>query len=58
MIEAKRIRDFNKVTAEGITEDLLELRRLELREKEIDKWNGVLPNTLMGGNVPVIVNSK
>jgi len=58
MIEAKRIRDYNQVTAEGITEDLLELRRLELREKELDKWNGALPNTLMGGNVPVIVNSK
>ena len=58
MMEAKRIRDYNKMTAEGITTQLLKLRSLELREKELEKWNGVLPTTLMGGNVPVIVNNK
>jgi len=58
MLEAKRIRDYNAMTAKGITKDLLELRRLELKEKELDKWNGELPSTLMGGNVPVIVNSN
>lgn len=58
MIEAKRIRDYNEITSKGITPDLIRLRELELREKELDKWNGALPTTLMGGNVPVIVNSK
>lgn len=62
MMEAKRIRDYNKMTAEGITPQLLKLRALELREKELDKWNGVLPTTLMasgaGSSVPVILNSK
>jgi hypothetical protein len=58
MMEAKRIRDYNEITAKGITADLLKLRELELREKELEKWNGALPTTLMGGNVPVIVNSK
>ncbi len=58
MIEAKRIRDYNTMTANGITPQLLELRKLELRELELNKWNGVLPLTLMGANVPVIVNNK
>jgi hypothetical protein len=58
MMEAKRIRDYNEITAKGITADLLKLRELELREKELEKWNGALPTTLMGGNVPVIVNTK
>lgn len=58
MLEAKRIRDYNEMTAKGITPQLLELRRLELRQLELEKWNGVLPQTLMGGSVPVIVNNK
>ena len=62
MTEAKRIRDYNAMTAKGITPSLIKLRTLELREKELDKWNGVLPATLMtsggGSNIPVIVNTK
>lgn len=58
MLEAKRIRDYNKMTSEGITPDLIKLRELELRAQELEKWNGQLPTTLMGGNVPVIVNNK
>lgn len=58
MLEAKRIRDYNKMTSQGITKDLIKLRELELRELELTKWNGVLPTTFMGGgNVPVIVNA-
>ena len=58
MIEAKRIRDYNAMTAKGITPDLLELRRLELRQLGLEKWNGVLPTTLMNGEVPVIISPK
>lgn len=62
MIEAKQIRDYNRLTAEGITKDLLALKEIELREKELNKWNGVLPSTLMtsgkDSGVPVIVNTK
>jgi regulator of protease activity HflC (stomatin/prohibitin superfamily) len=58
MVEAKRIRDFNEITSKGITKDLIKLRELELREKELEKWDGKLPTTLMGSsNVPVIVNT-
>lgn len=58
MLEAKRIRDYNAMTAKGITPELLKLRELELRQLELEKWNGVLPTTLMGGNVPVIIGAK
>lgn len=60
MIEAKRIRDYNAMTAKGITPDLLELRRLELRQLELEKWNGALPTTFMGANsdIPVIISTK
>lgn len=61
MLEAKRIRDYNAMTAKGITPELLQLRRLELRELELTKWNGVLPTTLMStgdSGVPVILNTK
>jgi regulator of protease activity HflC (stomatin/prohibitin superfamily) len=61
MQEAKRIRDYNEITSQGITKDLIKLRELELREKELDKWNGQLPTTLMSSGdspVPVIVNTK
>ena len=58
MLEAKRIRDYNAMTAKGITPALLDLRALDLRELELNKWNGVLPTTLMGAKTPVIVSSK
>lgn len=61
MLEAKRIRDYNEMTAKGITPELLKLRELELREIELNKWNGVLPTTLMStgdSNVPVIISPK
>ena len=48
MMEAKRIRDYNKLTSEGITADLILLRQLELRDKELDKWDDVLPQMMMG----------
>lgn len=37
MLKAKRIRDYNKMIASGITPDLLKLRALEVQEKLADK---------------------
>jgi len=65
MLEAKRIRDYNAMTAKGITPELITLRKLELKDKELDvrlaeanKWNGTLPATVMNGNIPVIANTS
>lgn len=48
----------NKLLAESLKQspETIEFRRLEVREKEIAKWNGVLPTTIFGGSgaVPII----
>lgn len=36
MLEAKRIRDYNKMVAEGVTDDLIRLRELEVKEKMVN----------------------
>jgi len=36
MLEAKRIRDYNRMIEQGVTPNLLKLRRLEVQEKMID----------------------
>ena len=38
-----------------ITSDLLELRRIEVQGRAIDKWNGVMPTVVTGGGpVPIL----
>ena len=37
-----------------ITEKTLELKELEVQEKMIEKWNGQLPTTTLGDNIPLI----
>ncbi|RJQ23968.1 MAG: prohibitin family protein [Nitrospiraceae bacterium] len=38
----------------NISEDLIELRKIEANLKAIDKWNGILPQVTGGGAVPFI----
>ena len=50
-----------KVQKEQITPEMLELRRIEAMTKGIEKWDGKLPETIMGSNgaVPFIqMNNK
>lgn len=61
MQEAKRIRDYNKAIAAGITPDLLKLRQLEVQEKMVeaikDNKNVVyMPMNMMNGtgNIRII----
>jgi regulator of protease activity HflC (stomatin/prohibitin superfamily) len=37
-----------------ITPELLQLRRIEAQTKAIEKWNGVLPVTMLGDTVPFV----
>jgi len=39
---------------EAITTNLIELRRVEAQRLAIEKWNGVLPQTILGGATPFI----
>lgn len=50
----------NKLLAESLKQspETIEFRRLEVREKEIAKWNGVLPTTIFGSATTPIVQVK
>ena len=37
-----------------ITEETLRLKELENQQKLIEKWNGQLPTTTLGENIPMI----
>lgn len=37
-----------------ITDKTLELKRLEVQQKLIEKWNGQLPSTTLGNNIPML----
>lgn len=42
-----------KTLAESVDSRVLELRRLEVQRIQAEKWNGVLPSTMMGDAVPM-----
>lgn len=61
MLEAKRIRDYNKMIAEGVTPELLELRKLEVQEQMVQAIKNnqnviYMPMDMMNetGNIRVI----
>lgn len=58
VVEAQAEADALKVQKQEITEDLLELRRIENEAKWIEKWNGQLPTTTLGDSVPMIEIGK
>ncbi len=41
-----------------ITPNLIRLREIEALTKAIDKWNGTLPTTVLGGNTNALLNLK
>lgn len=43
---------------EAITPNLIELRRIEAQKFAIDKWNGQLPQTMLGNTTPFIDLSR
>lgn len=43
-----------KAQKEEITEELLQLRQIENETKWIEKWNGQLPSTMLGGDNSII----
>ncbi len=38
----------------AITTELLELRRIEMQKLAIEKWDGQMPQVMMGGNTPFV----
>lgn len=54
VVEAQAEAEALKVQKQEITSDLLELRKIENEAKWIEKWNGQLPTTTLGDNVPMV----
>ena len=51
---AKAEAEVMKQQNQEITEKTLELKRLEVQQKLIEKWNGQLPTTSLGDNIPML----
>lgn len=47
-----------KMQKEAISANLIQLRSIEAQKMAIEKWNGVLPNIMMGDTLPFIDMSK
>jgi regulator of protease activity HflC (stomatin/prohibitin superfamily) len=48
MIRAKGEAEANKLLTESLTSQVLDLRRMEVEEARIAKWNGSVPTTVLG----------
>jgi len=47
-----------RMQREAVTTNLIELRRVEVQKLAIEKWNGQLPQTMMGGATPFVDVSR
>ncbi len=56
--EAQAEADALRLQKEEITDELLELRRIEAQTKAIEKWNGQLPSTIIGTDSIPFINLK
>lgn len=43
-----------RMQKEAITAELLELRRIEMQKLAIEKWDGQMPQVILGGNTPFV----
>jgi len=43
-----------RMQKEAITSELLELRRIEMQKLAIEKWDGQMPQVMLGGNTPFV----
>lgn len=51
---AKAEAEVMKQQNQEITDKTLELKRLEVQQKLIERWNGQLPSTSLGDNIPML----
>ena len=51
---AKAEAEVMKQQNQEITDKTLELKKLEVQQKLIEKWNGQLPATTLGDNIPML----
>ena len=51
---AQKDAEVMRLQNQEITDKTLRLKELEVQEKIANKWNGQLPNTTLGDNIPMI----
>jgi regulator of protease activity HflC (stomatin/prohibitin superfamily) len=56
--DAQGIAESNKIKASSLTTQNLEWERLQIERMKVEKWNGALPQTILGGATPMINISK
>lgn len=58
LTKAKAEAEANRVISASLSPELIELRRIEVQRAQAEKWNGQLPSTVMGGEVPMLYEWK
>jgi regulator of protease activity HflC (stomatin/prohibitin superfamily) len=53
--DARGVAESNRLKLSSINDTLLEWERLQAQKMSVQKWNGQLPSTVMGGNVPLML---
>ena len=51
----KGISEAQKILAQSLTPQMLQWKELEVRQMEIEKWNGVMPTTLMSDKASLLL---
>ena len=51
----KGIAEAQKILAQSLTPQMLQWKELEVRQMEIEKWNGVMPTTLMSDKASLLI---
>ena len=48
----------NRIVQESLTPGVVEWKKLEIQEQQVNRWNGALPSTVVGGSTPFILGSR
>ena len=51
----KTMNEVQKILAQSLTSQMLQWKELEVRQMEIEKWNGVMPTTLMSDKASLLI---
>jgi regulator of protease activity HflC (stomatin/prohibitin superfamily) len=54
-IRAEGEAEANRIITRSLTPEVLKLRALEIQMKQAESWDGELPDTVMGGDIPFVM---
>ena len=56
--KAKGVAEANNILANSLTNQLVQYKQLEIQASQIEKWNGVMPTTIVGNETTPLINIK